>query len=106
MNVNNSKLLLFIAAILEHVPRNRSCSIGKLRTHIKKHVITEPSRTPGSSSEPDPCVHFSTPNHTQVLSGVAQIQHGGKMANLETTQIILNVHLAYLHNFFHLNPST
>ena len=54
MNVNNSKLLLFIPAILEHVARNRTCSIGKLRTHIKKHVITEPSRTPGSPSELDP----------------------------------------------------
>ena len=53
MNVNNSKLLLFIPAILEHVSRNRTCSIGKLRTHNKKHVITEPSRTPGLSSELD-----------------------------------------------------
>ena len=35
MNVNNSKLLLFIPAILEHVSRNRTCSIGKLRTHNK-----------------------------------------------------------------------
>ena len=53
MNVNNSKLLVFIPAILEHVSRNRTCSIGKLRTHNKKHVITEPLKTPGSPSELD-----------------------------------------------------
>ena len=53
MNVNNSNLLLFIAAILKHVSTNRTCSIGKLRTHNKKHVITEPSKTPGSPSELD-----------------------------------------------------
>ena len=52
MNVNNSKLLLlFIPAILEHVSRNRTCSIRKLGTHNKKYVITEPSRTPVSPSE-------------------------------------------------------
>ena len=39
-------MLLFIPAILEHMSRNCTCSIGKLRTHSKKHVITEPSRTP------------------------------------------------------------
>ena len=43
--VNNSKLLLFIAAILEHVLRNRTCSIGKLRTHNKKRN-PEPWKTP------------------------------------------------------------
>ena len=54
MNVNNSKLLLFIPAILEHVSRNRTCSIGKLRTRNIKHVIT-----PGSPSELDPIDRWS-----------------------------------------------
>ena len=51
MNVNNE--VVVVPAILEHVSRNRTCSIGKLRTHNKKHVITEPSKTPGSPSELD-----------------------------------------------------
>ena len=75
MNVNNSKLLLFIPVILEHVSRNCTCSIGKLRTHNKKHVITEPSRTPGSPSELDPGVlkspTFSISNYSCYLNKAA-----------------------------------
>ena len=47
MNVNKAKLLLFIAAILEHVSRNRTCSIGKLRTHIKKTCDHRTVEDPG-----------------------------------------------------------
>ena len=78
MNVNNSKLLLFIPAILEHVSRNRTCSIGKLRTHNKKHVITEPSKTPGLPSELD--LSDSDPG----LSGLAVFALSAELLTLST----------------------
>ena len=43
MNVNNSKLLLFIEAILEHtcMSKNRTCSVGKRTQNKRNHQTIE-----------------------------------------------------------------